>query len=240
MAGVTVRTLHHYDAVGLLTPATRTAAGYRLYREEDLLRLQQILFFRELDFPLEQIAAILDDPGFDRVRALESHRRLLSEQVGRLQRLLTTVDRTIARLTEGLMGLTDEELYEGFSREQAERYRREARELYGEEVVEASEQRARQMTKAEWNAVKDEGEVVTRGLAALADRDPSDPEVQALIARHYAWVATFWTPDAASYAGLGQLYTDNPEFRANYDKYRPGLADFMRAAMEVYSEHELD
>ena len=240
MAGVTVRTLHHYDAVGLLSPSTRTSAGYRLYREEDLLRLQQILFFRELDFPLEQIAAILDDPGFDRVRALESHRRLLSEQVGRLQRLLTTVDKTIARLTEGQMGLTDEELYEGFSKEQAERYRREARELYGEEVVEASEQRAKGMTKAEWNAVKDEGEAVTRGLAALADRDPSDPEVQALIARHYAWVATFWTPDAASYAGLGQLYTDNPEFRANYDRYRPGLADFMRAAMEVYSERELE
>jgi len=239
MAGVTVRTLHHYDAVGLLSPSTRTSAGYRLYREEDLLRLQQILFFRELDFPLEQIAAILDDPGFDRVRALESHRRLLSEQVGRLQRLLTTVDKTIARLTEGQMGLTDEELYEGFSKEQAERYRREARELYGEEVVEASEQRARQMTKAEWNTVKDEGEAVTRGLAALADRDPADPEVQALIARHYAWVATFWTPNAASYAGLGQLYTDNPEFRANYDKYRPGLADFMRAAMEVYSERKL-
>ena len=137
------------------------------------------------------------------------------------------------------MGLTDEELYEGFSKEQAERYRREARELYGEEVVEASEQRAKQMTKAEWNAVKDEGEAVTRGLAGLADRDPSDPEVQALIARHYAWVATFWTPDAAAYAGLGQLYTDNPEFRANYDKYRPGLADFMRAAMEIYSGQNL-
>jgi hypothetical protein len=138
------------------------------------------------------------------------------------------------------MGLTDEELYEGFSKEQAERYRREARELYGEEVVEASEQRAKQMTKAEWNAVRDEGEAVTRGLAGLADRDPSDPDVQALIARHYAWVAKFWTPDAASYAGLGQLYTDNPEFRANYDRYRPGLADFLRAAMEVYSERELE
>jgi DNA-binding transcriptional MerR regulator len=239
MAGVTVRTLHHYDHVGLLTPSTRTTAGYRLYGKADLLRLQQILFFRELDFPLEQIAAILDDPGFDQVRALESHRRLLQEQVARLQRLLTTVDKTIAGLTEGTMGLTDDELYEGFSKEQAERYRREAREQYGTAVVEESERRAKQMSKAEWNAVKDEGEDVTRGLAALADRDPGDPEVQALIARHYAWVKTFWTPDAAAYAGLGQLYTDNPEFRANYDKHRPGMADFMRAAMEYYSAHSL-
>jgi DNA-binding transcriptional MerR regulator len=239
MAGVTVRTLHHYDHIGLLSPSTRSAAGYRYYSEADLLRLQQILFFRELGFPLEQIAAILDDPRFDQVRALRDHRRMLREEVGRLQRLLNTVDKTIAKLTEGTMGLTDEELYEGFSKEQAERYRREAREQYGEAVVEASEQRARQMSKVEWNAVKDEGDAVTRGLAALADRDPADPEVQALIARHYAWVATFWTPNAASYAGLGQLYTDNPEFRANYDKYRPGLADFMRAAMEVYSERKL-
>jgi DNA-binding transcriptional MerR regulator len=239
MAGVTVRTLHHYDHVGLLTPSTRTTAGYRLYGKADLLRLQQILFFRELDFPLEQIAAILDDPGFDQVRALESHRRLLQEQVARLQRLLTTVDKTIAGLTEGTMGLTDDELYEGFSKEQAERYRREAREQYGTAVVEESERRAKQMSKAEWNAVKDEGEDVTRGLAALADRDPGEPEVQALIARHYAWVKTFWTPDAAAYAGLGQLYTDNPEFRANYDKHRPGMADFMRAAMEYYSAHSL-
>jgi hypothetical protein len=73
----------------------------------------------------------------------------------------------------------------------------------------------------------------------LADRDPADPEVQALIARHYAWVSTFWAPDAASYVGLAMLYTDNPEFRANYDKYRPGLADFMRAAMEVYAVRNL-
>jgi len=239
MAGVTVRTLHHYDAIRLLTPAARTPAGYRLYGEGDLLRLQQILFFRELGFSLERIRAILDDPAFDEVRALKDHRRLLREEMGRLERLLHTIDRTISRITEGTMALTDDELYEGFSREQAERYRREAREQYGTEVVEESERRAKQMSKAEWNAVKDEGDAVTRGLADLADRDPADPDVQALIARHYAWVATFWTPNAASYAGLGQLYTDNPEFRANYDKVRPGLADFMRAAMEIYSARNL-
>jgi DNA-binding transcriptional MerR regulator len=239
MAGITVRTLHHYDDIGLLAPSARTPAGYRVYGEDDLLRLQQILFFRELGFPLEKIGAILRAPDFDPVEALRSHRQMLESEAVRLGRLLETIDRTIERLTEGMMGLTDEELYEGFSKEQAERYRREAREQYGAAVVEESEQRARKMSKAEWNAVKDEGDVVTRELAALADRNPADPDVQALIARHYAWVATFYTPNAEAYAGLGQLYVENPEFRAFYDKYRPGLADFMQAAMAHYAAQNL-
>lgn len=244
MAGITVRTLHHYDELGLLRPSARTAAGYRLYGERDLLRLQQILFFRELDFPLEQVRRVLDDPRFDQVRALEQHRALLQLERQRLARLLTTIDKTIAKLThtgvtEDNMGLRDEELWEGFSQEQIERYKRESREQYGVEVVEASERRAKAMSKDQWQAVKDEGDAVTRGLAALMDRPAADPEVQALIGRHYRWVARFWTPDAASYAGLGQLYTDNPEFRATYDKYAVGLADFMRAAMAHYAEHAL-
>jgi DNA-binding transcriptional MerR regulator len=239
MAGVTVRTLHHYDDIGLLVSSARSAAGYRLYAEKDLLRLQQILFFRELDFPLEQIGEILDDPNFDQVRALESHRRMLRERVGRLERLLRTIDGTITRLTEGQMGLTDEELYAGFTKEQAERYRREAREQYGTAVVEESEQRARKMSKEQWQAVGAEGEAVTRELADLMERAPGDPEVQALVARHYAWVVHFWTPTAEAYAGLGQLYVEHPEFRAHYEKYRPGLADFMHSAMVYYSEHSL-
>jgi DNA-binding transcriptional MerR regulator len=239
MAGITVRTLHHYDELGLLRPTARTAAGYRLYGEHDLLRLQQILFFRELDFPLEQIKTIVDDPGFDQVHALQKHREMLQLERERLSRLLSTIDKTIASLTEENMGITDEELWEGFSQEQIERYRRESREAYGAEVVEESERRARGMSKAQWQSVKDEGDAVTRGLAALADRPVDDPDVQALIARHYKWVSTFWTPNAEAYQGLGQLYTENPEFRANYDKYRTGLADFMREAMTYYAEHEL-
>jgi len=239
MADITVRTLHHYDALGLLRPADRSAAGYRLYGEADLLRLQQILFFRELGFSLEQIGAIIEDPQFDQVRALEDHRHMLQAQVARLKRLLTTVEKTIAHLTEGKMALTDAELYEGLSKDEVERYKREAREEYGTEVVEESERRAKGMTKGQWQGVKDEGEAVTQALAGLIDRPVDDPEVQALIARHYKWVSTFWTPDADAYRGLGQLYTDNPEFRETYDRYHVGLADFLREAMTYYSEHSM-
>ena len=108
--------------------------------------------------------------------------------------------------------------------------------LYGADVVEQSEQRARRMSKAEWNALKDEGDAVTHGLAALMERDPGDPEVQALVARHYAWLEHFWHADADAYRGLGQLYVENDEFCAFYERYRPGLADFMRAAMNYYAD----
>jgi DNA-binding transcriptional MerR regulator len=239
IAGVSVRTLHHYDHVGVLRPSTRTAAGYRLYGEQDLLRLQQILFFRELDFTLDEIREILNDPEFDLVGTLKRHREVLQRRMHRLARLLTTVDKTIRRLTEENAGMKDEELYEGFGPEQIERYKREAREMYDPALVEESERRVRRMSKEQWKAVGAEGEEVTRGLAALTDRPVEDPEVQALIARHHAWIEHFYPASAEVYSGLGQLYATHPEFRQFYEKYAPGLADFMAAAMACHAEHSL-
>ena len=205
MAGVSVRTLHHYDHIGLLKPSRRSEAGYRLYEGQDLLRLQQILFFKELELPLSEIRSILDDPGFDPIRSLESHRQQLRGRMARLARLLNTIDKTIQRLTENEMTLTDEELYEGFTPEQIERYEREARELYDPELVQEAERRVRSMSKAQWNAVKEEGDQVTREIAELADREPGDPGVQALIARHHAWIERFYPAPAELYRGLGAV-----------------------------------
>lgn len=239
MAGVSVRTLHHYDQIGLLQPSARTAAGYRLYREVDLLRLQQILFFKELDLPLIEIGSILDDPGFEPVQALAEHRQRLQARMERLARLLTTIDRTIDRLTEETMTLTDEELYEGFAPEQIERYKREAREMYDPALVEETERRIKKMSRSEWQAVGAEGGAVSEALAALADRPPDDAEVQAQIARHHAWIENFYPCPADLYRGLGQMYVEHPEFRAFYEKYRPGLADFVAAAMNHYADRVL-
>jgi DNA-binding transcriptional MerR regulator len=239
MAGVSVRTLHHYDHIGLLSPQTRTPAGYRLYGEAEMLRLQQILFFKELDLPLSEVRSILHDPSFDQVQALQAHRSMLESQMERLAQLLRTVDRTIHKLTEGTMTMTDEELYEGFTKEQIERYKREAREMYDPVLVEESERRVARMSKTQWKAVKLEGDEVTRGIAGLMDRAPDDPEVQALIARHHTWIEHFYPASAELYRGLGQLYTGHPEFRATYDRYRPDLADFMAAAMACYADEVL-
>jgi DNA-binding transcriptional MerR regulator len=241
MAGVSVRTLHHYDEIGLLRPAARTAAGYRLYGEQDLLRLQQILFFCELDFALDDIRQILDDREFDAVAALGSHRQMLLERAARIGRLLTTIDRTISKLTENNMDdkVTDEELYAGFTAEQRERYEREVREQYDPELVAESNRRARNMSRAQWQALREEGEEVHLALAGLMDRPPDDPAVQALIGRHYAMMNQFYPVSAEIYRGLGQLYISNEEFRAFYDKVRPGLADFLQPAMAYYAEHSL-
>ncbi len=239
LAGVTVRALHHYDQIGLLRPNARTAAGYRLYGEADLLRLQQILLFREMDVPLDQIREILDDPQFDLVQALRSHRHTLQVRAVRLETLLHTIDKTIAKLTEDTPMLTVEELYEGFSKEDAERYRREARELWNPEMVEATEQRARKMSKAQWAAVGQQGEQATQLLASLMDHSPDDPAVQAAIAQHHAWIENFYPAPAELYRGLGQMYVEHPEFHAFYEKYRPGLADFMQAAMAHYADTAL-
>jgi len=134
------------------------------------------------------------------------------------------------------MTLTDEELYEGFTKEQRERYEREASEMYDPEVVKATNRRIRKMTKQQWQVVKDEGDAVTRALAELVEASPDSPEVQALIARHHAWIENFYPANAELYKGLGRGYAEHPEFRAFYDKYRPDLADFMRAAMTVYAD----
>jgi hypothetical protein len=155
-------------------------------------------------------------------------------------RLLETIDRTIDRLTEKDMTLTDEELYEGFTTEQIDRYKRQAREMYDPALVEESERRVKRMSPAQWQAVRAEGEAVTTALAALADREPGHAEVQALVARHHAWIENFYPCSAEVYRGLAQGYVEHPEFRAFYEKVRPGLADFLSAAMVHYARYVLD
>jgi hypothetical protein len=142
-------------------------------------------------------------------------------------------------MSEGDMGMTDEELYEGLSKEQIKRYKREAREMYDPELVRESERRMSKMSKAQWDAIKVEGDEVTRGLAKLVDREPSDAEVQRLIARHHAWIENFYPCSAEVYRGLGQGYAQNAEFTTFYDKYRPGLAHFLAKAMAHYADEVL-
>jgi DNA-binding transcriptional MerR regulator len=240
MAGVSVRTLHHYDQIGLLMPESRSPAGYRLYSSEDALRLQQILFFRELGFALEEIQRSLDGKNFNRVEALQSHRRMLQERIERLAQLVVTVDRTIQHLTEGTMPLTDKELYEGFSDEQIQRYQKEAAERYDPKLVEESHQRLRRMSKPEWQALKAEGEAITKKMGKLLDRPVEDAEVQKTIARHFAMIGKFYTVTKEIYRGLASLYVEHDEFRANYDRVRPGLALYMQKAMNYYCDNKTD
>lgn len=239
MAKVSIRTLHHYDKIGLLKPCTRTGAGYRLYGEKELLRLQQILFFRELDLALEDIQRILDDPEFDVLEALQGHRRQLVRMPERLDVLLRTIDRTIVQLKTDNAMITPEELYKGFSREEAEAINKEVDEKYPGEVVEESRERMSKMTRREWEHRQQEGEEIEKELASLMDREPSDPQVQSAVGRHYGWINKFYACTKEIYQGLGKLYVSDERFRKHYDKHRPGMADFLNAAMQIYADKAL-
>jgi len=240
LAGVSVRTLHHYDHIELLRPSSRSPAGYRLYQRGDLLRLQQILFFKELDFSLAKIRNILDDPDFDEVKALEDHRQLLEQRSKRIALLINTIDNTLTRLTEDtIMPLTDAELYEGFTDEEIQTMKQEVKDSYDPETIKIADQNVRNMSKTQFQNAKEEGETIAREIAELMGQDAASPEVQVLIARHHALNEQFYPTSAEVYTGLGQMYTQDDRFRAYYDKYRPGLADFMAEAMAYYAEHTL-
>ncbi|MGI5837851.1 MAG: MerR family transcriptional regulator [Chloroflexota bacterium] len=234
-AGVSVRALHYYDQIGLLKPASVSASGYRLYSEADLERLQEVLFFRELGFSLQEIKAIIDSPSYDRREALVTHRRILLEKQDRLARLIRSVDRTINAIQRGIpMG--KDAMFEGFDKSKIEEYRKEARERWGS-VVDESYRRVSHYTKEDWDAFRAESEEITTALASLMDRDPADPEVQKWIGRHYNQIKDhFYTPTAEVYRGLGDLYVEDSRFTENYDKVKPGLAKFMRSAMHVYAD----
>lgn len=241
LAKVSVRTLHHYDAIGLLTPFNRSPAGYRLYGEKELLRLQQILFYKELDVPLEAIKKILDDDDFDVERALKEHRKKLIGEGERLAFLINTIDATLQRVQGEKAMLSDEQLYVGFSKEKRERYEREAAEKYSPQEVKEVKTKLQKLPKSEWDAVQDEGKAIAEALAQCKwDKLAVDSEAtQALIARHHRWLCNFWQADAKAYKGMGEMYKTNEEFRAYYDAFGKDLADYMCEGMKSYSDKML-
>ena len=244
MAGVSVRTLHLYDQMGLLKPAARTAARYRLYGKAELSRLQQILFYRELDFPLQTIRDTLNDPAFEVVQALESHKAALLARRDRIARLLVTIDNTISHLTTGSNMLTIEELYEGLPKEQAEAYRTEAVKKWPAEAEQA-ETSLRKQSKADLHALKTEFRNLWQQLAAMTQQEPTSAPVQAQVAHHYALIRQFWgTADSAdaqaeAYAGLGQLYVSDERYTATDGHTNPAFADFLSKAMRHFAETKL-
>jgi DNA-binding transcriptional MerR regulator len=237
MAGVSVRTLHHYDAVGLVRAAARSASGYRLYGERELLRLQQVLFYRELDMSLAEIGRVLDGPGFDPLDALEEHKRLLAARAERIARLIGTVDRTIGRLKGETMP-NDEELYAGFAKDEIESLKAEAKTRWGgTEAYAQSQSRVARMSRERWEEVKAEGvSIDTAVVEAMRDgAEPDSAAVQAAMARKYEHLRHFYEPSAGTFAGLGRLYAEDERFKARYEALAPGLADYLRRAMEVFA-----
>jgi DNA-binding transcriptional MerR regulator len=241
MTGVSARTLRHYDAIGLLEPASTGPGGLRYYGRAQLLRLQQILLFKRLGLRLDTVGAILEG-GLEPVAALKRHAAGIAAERERLDRLATTVDATIRQL-EGGQTMAPETWFGGLDARAEADYRDQARRRWGQAVVERAWSRLQELSAEERRAIPAALDDINDRLAALRDagRGPADPAVQAVTGDHYRLVATHWGegPNAEAYKGLGALYTDDPRFTDTYDRVGAGFAAYMRAAMEAYAEAHL-
>ena len=235
LAGVSVRTLHYYDQIGLLEPSSLGANGYRYYGEEALLRLQQILFYRELELSLSEIKAVVGRPDFDVLTALRSHKVALLGRVERLNRLIQTVDNTIDHL-KGNENMSAKKIFEGFSEEEQEKYALEAEQMYDPETVRASNRRWKAYPPAEKERILGEGKAIYADLIAAIPKGADNEDVQALIAAWHRHMQYFWSPNDEQLLGLAEMYNTDSRFRANFDSMDPKLAGFMRDAVKVYVE----
>ena len=236
VAGVSVRALHHYDEIGLLRPSDRTDAGYRLYDEDDLARLHELLTWRALGFPLEEVRELLDDPDHDRLEALFLHRERLAAQVGALNERLAALDEAIrkTRAAEPLAEADYVALFDGFDPAEFEE---EAEARWGDTDAWAeSKRRTRRYGEREWRAIREEAQAVNDRLAALVARGvaPSSPEAVQAADAHRAHIDRwFYSITPEIHLGLAEMYVEDARFRATYEKIAPGLATFLRDAIRA-------
>lgn len=241
LASVSVRTLHYYDEIGLLTPSTVAKNGYRYYEEPELLRLQQILFFRELEFSLEDIKRMLNRPDFSIIEALRDQKKLMRLKRDRIDGLIHSINKTITRMTKN-QKIHDEELYDAFKDDDVKQYQEEVKERWGNsDAYKQSMAKVGKMTKAEMEQLKADGKAHTQAIADAMDKGIDHPDVQALIKKSHDGINFFYACDYPFFRNLGQMYVDDPRFTAYYEKFRPGLAVFMRNAIAYYCDaHETE
>jgi DNA-binding transcriptional MerR regulator len=237
-AGVSSRTLRHYDEIGLVQPAYVGSNGYRYYERAQLHRLQEVLVLRELGLPLDGIARVLETTT-DRSAVLREHQQSLLAERDRLTRLADAVGRAIDE-RKGGVPVDPAELFDGFDPDRQKQYEADLVDRYGPQVrdsIDESWRRIGRMTTEQAAQVQVDLAARDEAYAELLDAGvaPDDPRAQAVTAGHYRWVCQFWTPDADAFAGLGDLYVDHPDFKARYDAVRPGLAEFVREAMAAYA-----
>ncbi|MGH4033230.1 MerR family transcriptional regulator [Actinomycetota bacterium Odt1-20B] len=233
-AGVTVRTLHHYDEIGLLAPSERSHAGHRRYSDADLDRLQQVLFYRELGFPLDEVASLLDDPRVDPRAHLRRQHELLTDRIEKLQKMAAAVENAMEARKMGI-NLTPEEKFEVFGDHDPDQYADEVAERWGDtEAYRESQRKAASYTKEDWKRINTEMEaiharmadVLARGLAADSTEamDVAEEHRLFITRSHYACPHEL-------HSCLGRMYVDDERFTAVYEAIRPGLAVFMRDAI---------
>jgi len=234
LAGVSVRTLHHYDQIGLLSPAQRSGAGYRQYGDEDLRRLQQVLFYRELGFALSDITDLVSDPAAEPVEHLRRQHALLATRLERTRQLILAVERAMEAEKLGI-SLTPEERLEVFGDHDPEQYADEVTSRWGEtDAYRQSRQRAKSYRKEDWLTIKAEAEQIRAAFAAAhAAGEPPDSAVATGVAEQHRQHISRWFYDCPPemHRGLGEMYVADERFAANYESVAPGLAAFVRDAI---------
>lgn len=233
-AGVTVRTLHHYDDIGLLAPGGRSHAGHRRYSDADLDRLQQILFYRELGFPLEEVAALLDDPAADPRAHLRRQHDLLTARIGKLQQMAAAVEHAMEAREMGI-NLTPEERFEVFGDKDPEQYADEAERRWGgTEAYAESQRRVARYTKDDWRRIQDESKAWGERYSALmaTGEPPTGEPAMDLAEEHRRHISTwYYACPYDMHQGLAEMYVADERFKAFYDSMRPGLAEHLRDAI---------
>jgi DNA-binding transcriptional MerR regulator len=236
LAGVTVRTLHHYDRIGLLSPSERTPAGYRRYTPSDLDRLHQVLVYRELGFPLEEIATLLDDPAADPLAHLRRQLALLRDRLDRTRAMVAAVEKEMEAHTMGI-SLTPEERFEVFGEHDPSQYDAEVEERWGEtDAYRESRRRTSSYTKEDWLRIKAEGADVERRFAeALRSGVAADSEQAMDVAEEHRQHISRWFYDCPPemHAGLGRMYVEDERFTAHYEQIAPGLAQYVSTAVQA-------
>jgi len=240
LAGVTVRTLHHYDQIGLLRPGQRTAAGYRSYTEADADRLAQILGYRELGFGLEAIRMVLDEPDDDPGAHLLRQRTLLNERIQRLRRIVSAIDTTLEAQKMGSTGLTPAEKLEVFGDFDPDDYTDEVQERWGEsDAYKQSASRTKNYTKADWAELSAESQQITEALAAAqsAGLPPTSPQaMDAAEAAREQISRRFYDLSHEMHRNLGDIYVADERFTATYEKIATGLAQYVRDAIHANAD----
>lgn len=241
LARITVRTLHHYDEVGLLRAEVRTPSRYRVYSPGDLQRLQHILGYRQLGFSLDQIKAILDDPDIDPLEHLGRQRSLLTTKIEQLQRMVASVDKTMEARRMGI-NLTPDEMFEVFGDAEPGGFADEAEQRWGDtDAYHESERRTATYSKDQWKEITAEWQQLQLRFAAAQTQGlPPDSAVATDLAEEHRQHLSRWFYDCgfAMHRGIGDLYVQDPRFSANLDKAGPGLERYVRDAIHANADRQ--
>lgn len=236
IAGVSIRTIHYYDEIGLLKPAFVKENGYRGYGEAELLKLEQILFFKELEFSLEEIVQIMNASDFDTLTALTDQKKYLELKEAKLKRQIITINKAINTLKGGekIMQTSTTTI-----QDKMEEYKKEAKARWGNtDAYKQSQKRTANWTKADYDRVAADTQSLTKELAVTMDKGFDSPEFQALVERHHQAIEVFYDCSPEMYRGLASMYVTDPRFRAFYDKFRPGLAELLHKAINYYCDQK--